>query len=69
MDRCHSSIFQNLEYRNKPTHPDMKEIIDNANSRYISLLRCARSRFRKINAPSPIRPKKSTSLPSRLKFN
>ena len=62
-------MFQNLEYRNNPTQPDMKHTSDKVNNKYKSRLRWARSRFRKRTAPSPIRPKKSTSLPNLLKFN
>ena len=29
----YSSMFQNLEYRNSPTQPDMKHARDNANKR------------------------------------
>lgn len=62
-------MFQNLVNRKSPTQPDMKQIRDKPNNRYKSLLRCARSRSKKIKAPSPMRPKKSTSLPNLLKFN
>ncbi len=62
-------MSQNLEYLKRPTQPEIKNASDKPKRRYRSLLRWARSRFRKIKAPIPIRPNQRTSLPIRFQFN
>ena len=62
-------MFQNLEYLNRPTQPEIKNTSDKPKMRYKSLLRCATSRFRKIKAPMPIRPNQKDNLPIRTQFN
>ncbi len=65
----YSNDAQNLEYLKSPYQPVIKNASDIANSAYTSLLRCAISILRNMNAPAPIKPKNRASLPSLFQFN